>query len=275
MRRSIILICFLTVNPFAGSHLPDAANRDVMAYPQKVPELQSFASEMYRQFLSSHTVLTAKENVAVNRVNHTGNRVINAVKNYYTSKRSSGELDGFAWKINLVQENKKDAWCLPGGRIVVYSSLLPVTQSDASLAVILSHELAHIMLQHGDIRMKQYLKEYLDSKDLATAIASKPAETKAFFKMAYGTGDYVGVIRGFSEEDEMGADTLGLIFCAMAGFNPFDAIVFWKRMSGLKGTARQPELVSAHPVYEKRMTHLEEVMEDISEKYYKPIINNN
>lgn len=273
MRRSIVLICFLTVNSFAGYHLPDTASRDVMAHPQKVPELQSFASEMYRQFLSSHVVLTAKKNAAVNMVNRIGNRVINAVKNYYASKRSSGVLNGFTWKINLVQENKEDAWCLPGGRIVVYSSLLPVTQSDVSLAVILSHELAHILLKHGDIRMKQYLKEYLNSKDLATALTSKPVETKAFFKMAYGTGDYVGVIRGFSEEDEMEADKLGLIFCAMAGFNPFDAIVFWKRMSGLKGTAMLPELVSAHPVYEKRMTHLEEVMEDVSKKYYKPINN--
>lgn len=271
MWRTVILICLLIVNPFAGFHLPDVSRGDGMAYPQKVADIQSISYEMYRQFLSTHTVLTAKENEAVNMVNHIGNRVFNEVKNYYASNRSSKELNGFSWEIKLVQENKVDAWCLPGGKIVVYSSLIPVTQRDASLVVLLTHELAHILLKHGEKRMKQYLKEYLDSKDLATAFVSKPVETRAFFKMAFGTGDYVGVIRGFSEEDEMEADKLGLIFCAMAGFNPSDAIVFWERMFKLKGTARQPELVSTHPVSEKRIANLEEVVEDISKKYYKPI----
>lgn len=180
-------------------------------------------------------------------------------------------MESFAWELNLVAEKKMDAWCFPAGKIVVYSSLLPITQSDASLAVVLSHEIAHTLLKHGDNRMKQYLKEFLGGKSLPAALSAKTVETKDFFKMAYANGDYVGVIRGFDPSDEMAADQLGAVFCAMAGYNPIEYTVFWERMKKFSRTGHEPELISSHPVDEKRISWLRENMDDIARIYYKPI----
>lgn len=267
MRRISVFICLLIIFPFAGSPLPETAIMRGMLQTQNKPGIPSITGEIFRKFLNSHKVLTVKDNEDVIMVNRVSTQLFNAVKKYSQTKKSFNELNGNSWEIHLVQEEKADAWCLPGGKMVVYSSLLPVTQNGASLTVLLSHELAHIFLKHGEARMKQYLKDYLDCKDLETAIASKPDETKDFLKMAFGTGNHVGMFRGFSEDDEIEADKLGLIFYALAGYHPSTAIVFWERMYKLKGTARQPELVSTHPVNEKRMIHLEEIVDDITKKY--------
>ncbi len=234
----------------------------------------TLAADIYRQFITEHTLLTEAVNPDAETVKRISNRVIAAVTRYYTKQKATKELTGFAWEINFFQNSKVDAWCLPGGKIAVYSALLPVTQSDGSLAVVISHEIAHIFLQHGDARMKQYLKEFLQIKDLKTALAANPKETKDFYRMAYGNGDYFGVIRGFSVADEMEADALGSIFCALAGYHPGDAIVFWQRMDKLRGTGRQPELLSTHPVEEKRLAHLKEIIDQIEKDYYTPINKN-
>lgn len=230
----------------------------------------SVASEIYRSYLGSHTILTQAANPNTEAVNRIANRVIDGLKKYRKTKNEQETLAGFSWEINFIAETKQDAWCLPGGRIAVYAALLPLTQSDASLAVVLSHELAHILLQHGDARMKNYLKTYLSAKDLSSALAANRRETLDFFRMAYGTGDYVGVIRGFEPSDEYAADELGAIIMAFAGYNPEEAIVFWERMRRLSGTSTQPILVSTHPVTEKRLSKLEEIMDHIVSKYYHP-----
>jgi predicted Zn-dependent protease len=245
-----------------------------MSFIQKGSVVQSMASDIYQQFVSSHKILTASQSLEVETVNRIGHRVISAAKKYHHLKKTDKELEGYNWEIGLFDERKEDAWCLPGGKIAVYSSLLPLTQSDGSLAVILSHEMAHIFLKHGDERMKKYLKEYLGGKDLSASLASKPVETKDFYRMAFGTGDYVGVIRGFSANDEFEADKLGSILCGMAGYDPQEAIVFWERMGHLNGTGRQPVLLSTHPVYDERVSKLKDIMDDISRDYYKPIGKN-
>lgn len=236
--------------------------------------VQSVAADIYRQFLSDRKVLTQVESPEVETVNRISKRVIEAVKNYYTSKKASKELQGFNWEVNLIQQTKVDAWCLPGGKIAVYSSLLPLTQSDASLAVILSHEIAHVFLKHGDVRMKQYLKEFLGGKDLNASLSAKPVETKDFYRMAFGNGDYIGVIRGFSAKDEVEADELAVIFCAMAGYKPEEAIVFWERMISLRWKGKTPELLSTHPIDDQRIPKLRETIDEIGREYYKPIIKN-
>ncbi len=234
----------------------------------------TLAADIYRQFVAENTLVTQADHPDAEAVKRISNRVIAAVSRHYASQKATKQLAGFAWEIHFFENNKVDAWCLPGGKIAVYSALLPVTQSDASLAVVISHEIAHVLLQHGDARMKQYLKEFLQIKDLKTALAANPKETKDFYRMAYGNGDYFGVIRGFSLADEMEADALGGIFCAMAGYHPADAIVFWQRMEKLRGTGRQPELLSTHPVEEKRLTHLKEITDGIAKDYYTPINKN-
>lgn len=275
MRGKHLFLCILCTTLFTGFLTGDQANKSSNLHSTNDPSTtQTIASDIYNEFLSAHKVLTAADNPEVETLNRISSRVIAAVKKYYEDKKNAKILEGVNWQVNMVEETKRDAWGLPGGKMVVYSSLIPITQSDASLAVVLSHEIAHLILKHGEARMKQYLKEFLGGKDLTASLSAKPIETKDFFRMAYGTGDYVGVIRGFSVDDEIEADKLGIIFCAMAGYNPEDAIVLWQRMERLRGTGRQPEWVLTHPVSEKRIEQLREIMEDTLKKYYKSIIKN-
>ena len=273
MRRKTSFLCLLIIYFFTTSHTRNVANTGTYDL-QNASTTESLSLTIYQQYISSHKILTKAESPEVETVDRVSNRIIAAVKSYYASKKAEKELEGFQWEIHLVDERKEDAWCLPGGKMAVYAALLPLTQSDGSLAVVLAHEIAHVMLKHGDARMKKYLKEFLDAKDITASLAKKPIETKEFYKMAYGNGDYVGVIRGFDPADEKEADQLGAIFCSLAGFKPQESIVFWERMSRLKYTGRSPVLLSTHPIDEKRVPHMRETMDDIARHYYKPISKN-
>ena len=274
MRRKSKFLCLLLFIFFIGFRNVDPVGNRILRISETGNLTQAISTEIYQQFIFTHKVLTAAESIELETVNNIANRLVSAVKNYYHSRKADRELDGFVWETKLIKETREDAWCLPAGKIAVYSSLLPLTQSDASLAVVLSHEMAHLFLKHGDNRMKLYLKEFVGKKELAAALSAKPAETKELFKMAFGNGDYVGVIRGFNPVDEMEADKLGIVFCAMAGYNPEEAIVFWERMGHFQGTGRKPQLLSTHPMDEKRIPKLKELMEETVMNYYKPINKN-
>ena len=274
MKRKSKFVCLLCTIIIIGFRLPDPLDAPVHTIYQSPTTVQSLSADIYRQYLTAHKILDSTQSPEAAVVKRISDRVINAVKNQYNTKKSIKELDGFNWEVKLVHNTKVDAWCLPGGKIVVYSSLLPLTQSDASMAVVLSHEIAHVLLKHGDVRMKQYLKEYLGGKSLDLALSAKTIETKDFFRMAYGNGDYFGPIRAFSSADEIEADKLGAVFCALAGYDPTESIVFWERMNKLNGTGRQPEIISTHPVDTKRVSQLKEIMEETVKNYYKPIRKN-
>jgi predicted Zn-dependent protease len=266
MRRKAIFLSILSIALFTGSRM-----RGTVLVPQNSSVIQTTAFDIYRDYLATHKIITAREDSEKLVVDTICYRVINAVKDHYKTKGAGKELEGFFWELNYIREKKADAWCFPGGKMTVYSSLLPVTQSHAALAVVISHEIAHVVLKHGDARMKQYLKQYLDKKDLATALTSNPVETKNFYRMAYVNGDYVGAIRGFDSKDEMEADELGAVFCAKAGYRPQEALVFLERMIWFKNTGRTPEFMLSHPVDEKRIPRLKEIVDDIARDHYKPI----
>ncbi len=252
----------------AGLSLTGADTDMAAIYRQKAtdPTILSLSDAIYRDFKNTHQVLEAGQHADVETLNRVSADLIRAVHKRYSQSKHTRELEGFAWEIHLFQQKKVDAWCLPGGKIAVYDALLRVTQSDASLAAVLAHEMAHVLLKHGDARMKQILKEFLGGKSLPAALSAKPTETRDFFRMAYGNGDYVGVIRGFSEADEQAADQLGAVLCSMAGYQPREAIVFWERMRYLQGSGRQPELLSTHPVGEQRMAQLRRFIEEMPGK---------
>lgn len=238
------------------------------AYRQKGtdPTILSVSEAIYREYKATHTAWEAGQHVEVETVKRVSAGLIKAINARYSQRKAAKELEGFVWEVHLFQQKEVDAWCLPGGKIAVYDALVRVTQSDASLAVVLAHEMAHVLLRHGDARMKRILKEFLGGRSLSEALSAKPAETRDFFRMAYGNGDYVGVIRGFSTADEKAADQLGVLLCTMAGYQPGEAFVFWERMRYLQGTGRQPELLSTHPVEEERMAHLRRIIEEMPGK---------
>lgn len=234
-----------------------------------VPEAttQSLAADSYASYLARNMVLdSTPDNELIQKV---GKRVIQAIKNYYTQKKKSNELKDFHWEIRLVDKKDINTWCLPGGRINVCAGLLTFTQNEASLAVALSHQIAHVLAKHGNERLKQLLHEFMGDKTLPEALSARPSDTKDIFEMAYGI-NHIGVTPPFSQQNEIEADRLGLMFTGLAGYNPREALVFWERMAQLSRTARKPELLGVHLVTDERMTEMENIVDDMIKKYYKP-----
>ena len=181
----------------------------------------------------------------------------------------SSLLEGYKWEYNLVESKDVNAWCMPGGKIVIYTGLLPVTQNEAALAIVMGHEVSHAILQHGNERMSQGLVQQLGGVALSVALANKPAATQQLFQTAYGVGSQVGVMLPFSRKDELEADEYGLYWAAMAGYNPQEAIPLWQRMAS-SGGQKPPEFLSTHPDDGHRIEKLQEHMPQALQ-YYKPV----
>jgi predicted Zn-dependent protease len=235
-------------------------------------EIQAMATQQYQQFLSQNRVVSSSGNRDAEMVRRVGQRVTRAVESYYAQKGLSKELEGFSWEYNLVDDKAVNAWCMPGGKIVVYTGLLPITQNEAALAVVMGHEVAHATLRHGNERMSQGLAQQLGGVALAVAVADKPAATQNLFMAAYGVGSNVAVMLPFSRKHELEADRFGLIFAARAGYNPNEAIPLWERMEQAGGGNKPPEFLSTHPSEGRRIEELRKMMPEAM-KEYKPMNN--
>lgn len=232
-------------------------------------ELQSMATQEYRTFLNANTVVSSSINKDAEMVKRVGSRIAAAIKSYYDSKGQTSILEGYQWEFNLIDNKEANAWCMPGGKVVVYTGLLPITQNEAALAVVIGHEIAHAVAQHGSERVSQGLLQQLGGMALQVALSNKPAETQNLFMTAYGIGSTVGGILPFSRKEENEADKYGLYFSSMAGYNPQEAIPFWERMSAAGG-AKPPEFLSSHPSDQTRINNIKSIMPQAL-KFYKPI----
>lgn len=236
----------------------------------KESEMQTMATQEYQQFLSSNKVVSGPSNKDAEMVRRVGQRITRAVEAYYTEKGISGKLTGFKWEYNLVDSKEVNAWCMPGGKIVVYTGLLPITQNEAALAVVMGHEVSHALLQHGNQRMSQQLGAQVVGAGLQAAIASKPAETQNAYLTAFGIGAQVGVLLPFSRKQESEADEYGLYFAAMSGYNPEEAIALWERMEKASNGQKPPEFLSTHPSEGRRIEQLKKLMPKAL-AMYKPV----
>lgn len=230
-------------------------------------ELQSMGTQQYQQFLSQSKVVSASADRDAEMVKRVGSRLATAVQQYFASKGLQNQLEGYKWEYNLVADNQANAWCMPGGKIVVYTGLLPYTRNEAALAIVLGHEITHAVFQHGNSRMSQGLLQQLGGVALSVALSQKPAETQNLFLQSFGVGSQLGVL-AFSRKDESEADHYGLIWAALAGYNPQEAIPFWQRMAQ-SGGSKPPALLSDHPTDEKRIADIQKWMPEAL-KYYKP-----
>jgi len=233
-------------------------------------ELQSMATQQYQQFLSTNQVVSSSSNKDAEMISRVGQRIRQAVESYYAGKGLSKELNGYNWEYHLVDNKEANAWCMPGGKIVVYTGLLPYTQNEAALAVVIGHEVTHAIFQHGNERMSQQLGAELAGAGLQVALSNKPTETQNAFLTAYGLGTQVGVLLPFSRKHEYEADHYGLIWAAMAGYNPQEAIPLWERMQKAASGQRPPEFLSTHPSEGNRIEQLKKFMPEAM-KYYKPM----
>ncbi|MFN4284969.1 MAG: M48 family metallopeptidase [Lacibacter sp.] len=233
-------------------------------------ELQSMAVQQYRQFLAQNRVVAANVNKDAEMVRRVGTRIAYAINKYYEERGQANVLEGFQWEFNLVDDPTVNAWCMPGGKVVVYTGLLPVAKNEAGLAVVMGHEIAHAVALHGNERMSQGLVQQLGGIGLSVALANKPTETQNLFMAAYGIGSQVGVLLPFSRKQELEADRFGLRFSAMAGYNPEEAIPFWQRMAAAGGGQKPPEFLSTHPSDETRISRMQQYVQEAMQ-FYRPI----
>lgn len=267
--RAIIAVTLTTVLIFACSRNSITGRKQFKLLPES--ELTSMATTEYQQFLSQNKVVSNSTNRDAEMVKRVGQRITAAVTNFFISKGKGNELDGYKWEYNLVESNDINAWCMPGGKIVVYTGLLPVTRNEAALAAVMGHEVSHAIFSHGNERMSQGLIQQLGGVALTVALANKPQETQNLFMTAYGVGSNIGVMLPFSRKHEYEADKWGLMFTAMAGYNPQEAIGLWQRMeTASAGSQKPPEFLSTHPAEENRIAKLQEYMPEAL-KYYKPL----
>lgn len=232
-------------------------------------ELRSMAASEYQQFLSQNKVVSASASKDAEMVRRVGERLVSAINKYYSTKGLSNELEGYKWEYNLVQSDDVNAWAMPGGKIVVYTGLLPVTQNEAALAVVLGHEITHALAHHGNERMSQQMVAQ-GIGVVGGVLTSGNAQVANIFNNVYGPGAQVGVLLPNSRKQELESDRYGLIFTAMAGYNPREAIPLWERMKAMSGGNRPPEFLSTHPAEETRIQRLQEMMPEAL-KYYKPM----
>jgi len=196
-------------------------------------------------------------------VKNVGRNIQGAVERYLSSQNNSGSLKGYQWEFTLFDDPAVNAWCMPGGKVGVFTGILPVTQDEAGLAVVLGHEIAHAIANHGNERMSQGLLVQLGSLALDEALSNKPDQTRQLAMAAFGVGSAVGVILPYSRLQETESDRLGLIFMAMAGYDPNVAVSFWTRMAE-KSKGAPPDFFSTHPSDQKRIKgikkHIPEAM---------------
>jgi predicted Zn-dependent protease len=229
-------------------------------------EMMSMSYSQYDDVLKSSKLSTdAKQTEMVRRV---GGRIQGAVERYFADHGMADRLNGYRWEFNLVEGDEVNAWCMPGGKVVFYTGILPVCKDESGVAVVMGHEVAHAVAGHGGERMSQQLVAQMGGAALATALKNKPEQTRNLWLGAFGAGAQVGVLLPFSRTQESEADHLGLIFMAMAGYDPHRAVEFWQRMSAGSGGA-PPEFLSTHPSDQTRITKIQQELPEAM-GYYKP-----
>ena len=265
LKYRIIVFCgFLSLlSSCSQVEITDRKRLDLV--PASIMNSMSFQS--YSEFLSQNKLSTnVEQNQMVKRI---GGRIQKAVEKYYTENNLLDQLKGYQWEFNLIEDKSINAWCMPGGKVVVYTGLLPITQTEAGLAVVMGHEIAHAVAKHGAERMTYGLIVEMGSMALSKALENRPQQTKDLFMRSYGIGTEVGVLLPYSRVHEKEADHLGLIFMALAGYNPNEAIGFWERMVTSKGDqVEPPEILSTHPADSTRIRNIKELIPEAM-KYYK------
>lgn len=229
-------------------------------------EIIPMANEQYDSVVRTAKLSNNQQQTAM--VKNVGGRIQRAVEKYMAQNNASGELAGFQWEFNLLDDPKMvNAWCMPGGKVAFYTGIMPICQNEAGVAVVMGHEVAHAVANHARERMSQGLVANGLLGSVGAALGQNPTLTKQLFFQAIGVGAQVGMLK-FSRQHESEADKIGLIFMAMAGYDPHEAPRFWERMSSQSGGAAPPEWLSTHPSHGSRIKDLNEAIPDAM-KYYK------
>jgi predicted Zn-dependent protease len=240
---AVIISC--AKNPFTG--------KSTMAF---VPNSQIFPSafQQYDQFLSENKVVTGTADAK--RIATIGEKIKVAAERYLNANGNAGYLKDYQWEYNLVDDPTVNAWCMPGGKIVFYTGILPICKDDAGIAAVMGHEVAHALANHGQQRMSAGLLQQIGQVGVAVAVGDKDPQTQNAIMQAYGIGSQLGGMLPFSRAHESEADMIGIYLMAIAGYEPSNAVGVWERMSAMSNGQAPPEILSTHPSNETRIKNL-------------------
>jgi predicted Zn-dependent protease len=253
MRKSVVilgsilglLVMACSTNPFTGNKDLNFVSND---------QIFPTAFQQYDQFLKENKVV--KSTADAQRVVTVGQKIKAAAEKYLNAAGYKGYLDGYQWEYNLVQDPAVNAWCMPGGKIVVYTGILPITKDDAGLATVMGHEVAHALVNHGAQRMSASQLQQLGAVGVGVATSGQSTQAQQLYMQAYGLTTEYGGMLPFSRKHENEADEIGLTLMAIAGYNPDKAVEFWQRMEAKSGGSAPPEFMSTHPSGSTRIANI-------------------
>ncbi|MGY6560927.1 MAG: M48 family metallopeptidase [Luteibaculaceae bacterium] len=258
----LILFCVIVES---CSTVPITGRRQFTLLPES--QLIGMSLTAYDGFLRESRVVPDSD-PRTQMIKRLGSRMSVAVAEYLSEIGQENLIRNFSWQFNLVDDPTVNAWCMPGGKIVFYTGILPIGETEDGLAVIMGHEIAHAVARHGNERMSQQMAMQFGAISLSALLSERPAEAQNLFLLAYGVGSTLGSL-AFSRNHETEADRLGLIFSSMAGYDPYEAPKFWQRMSNASGGGAPPEFLSTHPNHDTRISNLNKFIPEAL-KYYKP-----
>ncbi len=205
----------------------------------------------------------------VQLVRRVGGRIAAAAESFLRESGAGADVALYKWEFNLIQDDKTvNAWCMPGGKVAVYTGILPITRDETGLAVVVGHEVAHAIAKHGNERLSQALLVQLGGIGLSAALSTQAAATQEIFQQLYGVGTSVGYMLPYSRLQENEADRIGLVLMAKAGYDPRAAVSLWQRMNA-QGGGRSVEFLSTHPAPENRIARIQSLMPEAMRYYQK------
>lgn len=244
--KKLLFLTILGLFLYGCSTVPITGRRQLSTVTNQ--DLIPMSFESYRLFMDTNQVASDKEGVVL--VKKVGKRIQTAVEKYMADNGLSSQLDGFEWEFNLIEADIVNAWAMPGGKVAFYTGIMPICQDENGVAVVMGHEIAHAIAGHGAERMSEIQLAQLGGAAAGTTFGSESVLT-----MAYGVGANLTMLN-FSRKHESEADHIGLIFMAIAGYDPHEAPKFWERMSTMSGGGAPPQFMSTHPSHDTRISDL-------------------
>ena len=262
---SVGIVLFLCALLAACATVPLTERKSLRLIPSS--ELLSLSDQQYTKVLNESKVSTNRQHVTM--VTRVGKRIAGAAEDFLRESQAEDKIKDYQWEFNVIKDDKTaNAWCMPGGKIAVYTGILPYTRNDTGLAVVLGHEVAHAIAEHGNERMSEALLAQMGAVALAVALEEEPEETQQLFMLAYGVTANVAFLLPYSRLHESEADRIGLTLMAKAGYNPNEAVRFWQTMSE-QGGSRPPTLLSTHPAPESRIEKIKSFIPEAMQHYKK------
>lgn len=250
--RKLFIIALIFIGVSACKTNPFTGQKTLNFYPNSQVFPMAFAQ--YDQFLEENKVITGTEESHM--ITKVGQRISSAAERWLSANGYPGYLSDYKWEYNLVKDETVNAWCMPGGKIVFYTGILPICEDETGVAVVMGHEVAHALADHGAQRMSAGTLQQVGAVGVAVATSGKSAKTQNAFMQAYGIGSQVGGMLPFSRSHEREADRIGLQIMAIAGYDPTEAAELWKRMKAQSGGQAPPEFLSTHPSNDTRINNL-------------------